>query len=52
MHTTLLAVLLLLSAVLVVAGVAEWSTGASLITAGLLLALWSIAVLADIGGPL
>lgn len=50
MREQILAVLLLLAAALIVAGVASFSPRSSLITAGLLGGLWSWLVLGDIDG--
>lgn len=50
MREAILAVLLAVSGMLVVAGVAAWSAPAGLVVAGLLLAGWSCLVLAEVKG--
>lgn len=48
MREQTLAVLLLVAAALIIAGVAKFSAGAAFIAAGLLLGLWSWLILAEV----
>ena len=50
MRAQALAVLLALAAVLIVVGVARLSAAAAWIVAGLLLAVWSVLMLAEVRG--
>ncbi len=49
MREVLLAVLLFAAGVLIVVGVASWSTAAAFVVAGVLLAAWSFVVLGELG---
>jgi hypothetical protein len=50
MREQIMAGLLALAAVLIVIGVAKFSTGAALITAGVLLGLWSWLIFGEVEG--